>query len=1257
MSFPKRFLVIALTCAVAASASAPGPGRPQEAADARPVQVDKITRLKDLNLRTALCEDGRPQAVLAIPDDDAHRALAAEINTCIGKLGGVELPISVNRSPAELLPRTNVIALGNLADNPFIEKLYFRWFCFTDRWYPGNGGYEVRSIHNPLGTHTNVILLGGSDAAGVTEAAKRFCALLEPAPAGALSVGWLFDLRLGQNLKPPLDTSRTPPLLRLLVEGLEMPLGYNEASRLGLMYYYSGEPRYARAFMESARRSRLFAHADHYHSHHNALVWDLIEESPLFTDADRLFVTDEILEHALSGESGGGMAALAGGPESMFDRHAGFIGLSALTDIRYLARDYRRPEWEEILTAVDGYFQPRLGSYASGSDLARGIYTYLEALVVYSLLTGNDEIVTSGALRAWADRCAAICDPMGFLVPSGQYDEKSYPYFTFRKAAYLLKDPGLLYLAEMRRRAGDSQGVYELGMEFDQGQAFAGDIEPRPPQNLTGVRVVPLDARERREFDPRMPPDKAFAKITFRSGLDEADQYLVLDGIWGGPAGKPIQDANAILQFSDGGRTYLIDIDPETQNRRASSVNHNVLTVTRDGQAPLPPRLAALEAVADLPSIGYAHTRLDPYMDGSWDRHIFWRKGRYFIVADSFRASRDGVFALESQWRLLGRAAISEGGFSCTLGGTGTAEPAERTIVFTVAGDWGNEDARSAWPVRSRLIDISADTVRRQYARYARPVINRLRPTAVLKLKEGEETGLAALFYTRSPAEPRHYSIAANGRNTFLITGDEPAWLSIPGERGHFRRGPLVVDANVVWATKAATAARGLTRLALDGRVLLRSQIPVDAEWDFVRGACVLNLVRPAVVEVSSRGILKLGRGEHRLSGLPAMDGTAAGRLSEIFEHAESSPGALIDEPLSPALTAPSLPAVSEPWPGAVIHDLKIVGGGENAPVLLGCEDGRIIRSDRRGRTKWEFQTNGPVHAVETAPLIPGGRIALAGSDDGLLYALDFETGKKLWTHRAEVYPETAIYTWWTLDGRAKVRSVLAADFDGDGKTEIALGTGGMQVEMVDSEGSLRWRQPVRYGLPVRLFALRPSSGGPAALLAGLDFLASQSGLFRFRHDGTLESPDAFPSGREGWDYTGISALAALDQESKRTLLAVGRSGAFNEVEFYDASSGRSRGKAQIGDAVSGLVWLGVGKEPVALAATEAGWVITLMPDGRVVWSVPLPDAVDRLWATGDESVAAWCRSGDYFILDASGRVRARGRASWAAAFLATSSN
>jgi outer membrane protein assembly factor BamB len=1216
----------------------------------------KISHLKNLHLTTGLSEGGRPRAALVVPDEKIYLALAEKINARLGEIGGAALPVVTKGLPGELLPKGNVIALGNMANNPFIEKLYFQWFAFTDRWYPGNGGYEIRSIHDPYGTGANVILLGASDDPGAARAVERFCGLLSA--ADPLAIGWVLEVELGPAVRSSLERSPVPPLARLFVEGLETPLGYTDASRLGLMYYYTGDPRHARAFVDAVRRSDPLARADHYHAHHNCLVWDLIEESPLFSDDDRLLVTNQLLVHARGKESGGGLEALSTPSDGLFDRHAAFIGICALCEGRYFARDYPGPEWPRMLASVDALFRPHLKSFASGSDLARGIYTYLEAILVFSLLTGSEEMVTSGALRVWADRCVAMCDPLGFFVPSGQYDEKSYPYFTLRKAAYLLSDPGLLYVAEMRRRAAETEGVHELGMEFDQGQAFAGRLEPQVPSHLTGVHVVGLDPREREAFDPRVPQAKSFSKITFRSGFEESDQFLVLDGIWGGPLGKPIQDANAILQLTDGGRTFVVDLDPETKNRRSSYVNHNVLSVTANGSAPLPPRLARLEAAADLPSFGYTHTRVEPYVEGAWDRHLLWRKAGYFVVIDVFRSGRAAVYSLESQWRLLGRSRVQGGKIISSVGGDGFAETIQDEIVIDPVG-WGDgEFVRSDWPCRQSLWDFSDEGVARQYARYAGPVINRLRPTAVAALEAGSQIGVASLLYTTSRARPHRYSIGGLGAGGLIISGDEPAWLAVTGASGTFGRGPLSVRSRALWATSEIIAGFGLTSIELDGRRLISASRPVDAEWDLVRGVCVLKLTEPATVRVDSREELRLESGERRLSGLNPANEESRNRLRNALNRDGEGIAPVPKTaagPLGPAIEAPAVAPAPDLIPGAEVLDLAIEGSGGQVVLLAGCRDGRVVCLDGRGRARWEFRTGGPVHVVKFAELVRGRRAALAGSDDESVYALDLATGADLWSHHAQVFAETQNYPWWTLEGKAKVRSVAAADFNGDGRAEVAVGTGGMLVEMLADDGSLLWRQPVMYGLPARLLALSVHPEARPRLLAGLDFLASQSGVFRFGADGTLVSSDAYPSGRQGWDYTGISALSSAEAGEGKTVLAVGRSGAHNEVVFYDAGSAQKLGLLPVGDAISGLVWGKTGETPLAIVATEAGWVIACRPDGATSWSVPLPDAVTKLWAVGQDHVAACCQNGEFYILDATGRIVARGTGSWPAALRSTS--
>src|SRR5262245_23907069 len=66
-----------------------------------------------------------------------------------------------------------LIVLGNLGTNRAILPLYARYLCATDATYPGGDGYDLRTIVNPYGTRSNVILAGGSTLRGVTRAVER----------------------------------------------------------------------------------------------------------------------------------------------------------------------------------------------------------------------------------------------------------------------------------------------------------------------------------------------------------------------------------------------------------------------------------------------------------------------------------------------------------------------------------------------------------------------------------------------------------------------------------------------------------------------------------------------------------------------------------------------------------------------------------------------------------------------------------------------------------------------------------------------------------------------------------------------------------------------------------------------------------------------------------------------------------------------------------------------------------------------------
>ena len=134
----------------------------------------EIQRLKSLYADTVLVENRQARAVIVIPSDGRYGTDVSILQDRIKLLTGVELPVHFDDvSPGEILLTRNVIALGNMATNRFIEQLYRQWYVLLDLKYPGEGGYVVRSLHNPYGTGHNVIFIGGSDEDGVESSGNR----------------------------------------------------------------------------------------------------------------------------------------------------------------------------------------------------------------------------------------------------------------------------------------------------------------------------------------------------------------------------------------------------------------------------------------------------------------------------------------------------------------------------------------------------------------------------------------------------------------------------------------------------------------------------------------------------------------------------------------------------------------------------------------------------------------------------------------------------------------------------------------------------------------------------------------------------------------------------------------------------------------------------------------------------------------------------------------------------------------------------
>ncbi|MFH1268205.1 MAG: hypothetical protein ABIK89_21000, partial [Planctomycetota bacterium] len=144
-----------------------------------PPQYDK---LKDLHLEIPLVAGGKPTVTIVAPASGVYEKAAVAIQQAIEKQSGVKAPTVSDDSPEAVVPiQGNLIVLGNRSTNRSMSALYDLHYCLVDLKYPGPEGYVVRSVHNPFGNGHGVVIVGGSDTAGVAEGARALAGILSEA--------------------------------------------------------------------------------------------------------------------------------------------------------------------------------------------------------------------------------------------------------------------------------------------------------------------------------------------------------------------------------------------------------------------------------------------------------------------------------------------------------------------------------------------------------------------------------------------------------------------------------------------------------------------------------------------------------------------------------------------------------------------------------------------------------------------------------------------------------------------------------------------------------------------------------------------------------------------------------------------------------------------------------------------------------------------------------------------------------------------
>jgi hypothetical protein len=275
-----------------------------------------ITQPKDRCLVTVLVRAGQPQCKIAAPIEADWQHLGRRIAVRTRELTRVQpVQVTPDQITDDDLKNFHLFVVGNATNNAIIRRLYEESFCFTDDTYPGERGFEVRTIHNPFGHCKNVVLIGGSTLDGAkraTDIITRALHQINVAPhlqwgEDDLAIARLNFSESASHNVPPVESQQTlvQECLTMLEDATRFDAAMQRVCDFGFYYYQTDRNEWAEAFKTLLLRlvervsdqggweatplppcERLWK---------LVAVWDLIEETLLFSDEERAAIDDLLL--------------------------------------------------------------------------------------------------------------------------------------------------------------------------------------------------------------------------------------------------------------------------------------------------------------------------------------------------------------------------------------------------------------------------------------------------------------------------------------------------------------------------------------------------------------------------------------------------------------------------------------------------------------------------------------------------------------------------------------------------------------------------------------------------------------------------------------------------------------------------------------------------------------------------------------------------------------------------------------------------
>jgi len=1001
--------------------------------------IADLEKPKTLLLDTVLVREGKPAATIVHPDTDAGRQAARAVADAVKSRAGVALPTRpATAADRDVEPTETLILLGNVDNNPALLLPYARYFTPVDSVCPGTGGHLVHTVHDPFGRGVNEVVLGASDDAGLAKAAETFAALLaKQKPGRNLSLPRMFERGYGEAFLKKYRWAGAAPSPKRFEEGLaagrkaiEQGQHCSVAAVLqnaALRYQLTGHEVEAKLYVAlwDLYAANAVAAPNNYGgpwgfdsdfpSAQVVCGWDVIEEDPALTDAERLRVTKTMarwLAEAVLPKVGNSLKHVP-------HNHQTFPGLGALMGGLYFSHGYDVVEGRKWLAAADNLFKPQAVRFKPLEDCNGYQWLTNGHQMRYAAARPDFTLLAGAAGRRVIDYCLGTMNNLGYQVPYG--DTGSWQCWSSELAcldlfAYATGDPAATWAAALKRRTKSLLETY----------AFYRAGEGQRPTQFDGVKVWPLEPMyyQSQGAESRPPLERCFDKISFREAMEPAAAYLLLDGLSNG--GHKHLDGNSIPQLTQFERIWLADND----YIKAQTKYHNTALVFQDGQATAIPEYVELLGAGQTERYGYSRTRVAGYSGADWDRTIVWLKSlKAFLVLDRMRATEPAEYQFRVLWQGVGEATPSPDGMLLRQKGPSLriqTAPGPRTTVVADA------DLGSTW---------------RGYP-FADPITQTMTATATVRLKEGESYLYATVLHGDSAADAKPWrlehldgieGVRIITEQGAIVAGLGPVKSAVPGVDLATDAQAWVADAEGVTLLHAAKASLG--RVAIH-----RSHAPACVDVKTNAGRLLAAAGRSPTPNLEPDG---KAPPQALVWSQGAAEGLTIARVVTAKLGGTAPAGLLVatEQGKLLALNADGSPRWTKSFDTALndVAAADLDGDGKDE-AIVGRKDYFVTAVDDDGRELWSkaipFYRERPVVACVMAGDLDGdGKPeVVAGAYNWRFYAFRAD-GTQLW------YYETV----------RKSLSGAVADLDGDGKAEVLCGTEYYSTTTLKGDGSRLW--------------------------------------------------------------------------------------------------------------------------------------------------------------------------------------------------------